>query len=209
ESPPSPTRARALGQAAGFRLVAGDRIGARDIATEAISVARQVSATSEEAFAMGVLGWSEAVTGDPDSGIAIYRGALSLAEALGGVEGIALGHANLAALLDEVGRTKEALAAAIEGYRVAERLAVGRTCGGALLATASKAQFDLGRWVEAAASADEGLALDPVGSAAAALHIARARLDSNQGRFDAAEGHVRIAGELRPSGYGQARLALL
>ncbi len=34
-------------------------------------------------------------------------------------------------------------------------------------------------------------------------------MDSNQGRFDAAEGHVRIAGELRPSGYGQARLALL
>ena len=209
ESPPSPTRARALGQAAGFRLVAGDPIGARDIAREAISVARQVSATSEEAFAMGVLGWSEAVTGDPDSGIAIYRGALSLAEELGGVEGIALGHANLAALLDEVGRTKEALAAAIEGYRVAERLGVARTYGGALLATASKAQFDLGRWVEAAASADEGLALDPVGSAAAALHIARARVDSNQGRFDAAEGHVRIAGELRPSGYGQARLALL
>ncbi|MFL5687147.1 MAG: AAA family ATPase [Chloroflexota bacterium] len=209
ESPPSSTRARALGQAAGLRLVAGDPVAAGSLAREAVSTARAVSAVSEEAFALGVLGWSTAVTGDADSGIAIYREALTLAERLGGVEGIALGHANLAALLDEVGRSQESVGAAIEGYRVAERLGVARTYGGGLLATASKAQFDLGRWSEAAASADEGLALDPVGSAAAALHLGRARVDSNQGRFDDAERHLRIAGELRPNGYGQARLALV
>ncbi len=209
ESPPSSTRARALGQAAGLRLVAGDPVGAGALAREAVGAARAASAVSEEAFALGVLGWSQAVRGDADGGIAIYREALALAESLGGVEGIALGHANLAALLDEVGRSQESLAAAIEGYRVAERLGVARTYGGALLATASKAQFDLGRWEEAAVSADEGLALDPVGSAAAALHIARARVDANQGRFDDAERHLRIAGELRPSGYGQGRLGLL
>jgi DNA-binding CsgD family transcriptional regulator/tetratricopeptide (TPR) repeat protein len=208
-SPASPTRARALGQAAGLRLVAGDPFGAGTLAHEAITVARTASAISEEAFALGVLGWSETVTGDPDQGIATYREALILAERLGGVEGIALGHANLATLLDEVGRSQESLEAAIEGFRIAERLGVARTYGGALLASAAKAQFDLGHWDEAAASADEGLDLDPVGSAAAALRVARARVDANQGRFDDADRHLRIAGELRATGYGQARLALV
>ncbi|HET8786274.1 MAG TPA: AAA family ATPase [Candidatus Limnocylindrales bacterium] len=208
-TPPSPTRARALGQAAGLRLVAGDPFAATALAQEAISVAHAAAAVSEEAFALGVLGWCEAVTGDADRGLATYRAALALAESLGGVEGIALGHASLAALLDEVGRSQESLESALEGFRIAERLGVARTYGGALLASAAKAQFDLGRWDEAAASADEGLGLDPVGTAAAALHIAHGRVDANRGRFDDADRHLRTAAELRPTGYGQARLALV
>ena len=101
----SSTRARAVGQAAGIQLFAGDADGAGRLAREAIEVARAADATSEEAFALVILGWSEALTGDVEGGVATYRTALAAAERLGGVEGIALGHANLAALFDRVGAT--------------------------------------------------------------------------------------------------------
>ena len=150
----------------------------------------------EEALALGVLGWAEAVTGDVDQGIETFRRGMAIAERLGGVEGIALGHANLAAMLDRVGRSEASLEAAREGYAVAQHLGVSRTYGGVLLGHVAKALFDLGRWDEAAAAADEGLELDPVGRAAIWLHVNRARVDTNQGRFDPAEEHLRQARDL-------------
>ncbi len=194
--PPTASRTRVLAQAAGLRLFGGDPNAAATLAREAIRMAQAASAVSEEALALGILGWCEAVTGDVDRGIATYRRGMSIAERLGGVEGIALGHANLAALLDRIGRTEASLEAAREGFAVAQRLGVPRTYGGVLLGHVAKALFDLGRWDEAAAAADEGLELDPVGRSAMWLHLNRARVDTNQGRFDAAAEHLRQAGDI-------------
>jgi DNA-binding CsgD family transcriptional regulator/tetratricopeptide (TPR) repeat protein len=191
--PPSDLRARALGQAAGLRLFGGNPADAATLASEAISIARSAHAPAEEAFALGVLGWSMAIRGDVDGGIDTYRQGLAIAERLGGVEGIALGHANLAALLDRVGRTPASLDAAREGFAIAQHLGVVRTYGGVLLGHAAKALFDLGRWDEALVAADDGLALDPRGPSAAWLHINHARVDSNRGRFDQAEQHLHQA----------------
>jgi DNA-binding CsgD family transcriptional regulator len=207
-NPPTALRARALGQAAGLRLFGGSPLEAGTLASEAIEVARAADAPSEEALALGILGWSIAIGGDVDKGIATYRRGLDIAEGLGGVEGIALGHANLCALLDRVGRSAESLEAARDGFAITQRLGVARTYGGGLLGHAAKALFDLGRWDEAAAAADEGLALDPVGSAAIWLHINRARVDTNQGRFTDAEEHLRQAGTI-PVGAERYRPALL
>ncbi|MEA2578500.1 MAG: hypothetical protein QOD78_2088, partial [Chloroflexota bacterium] len=203
--PPTAARTRVLAQSAGLRLLGGDPVGAATTARESIRMAQAAGALSEEALATGVLGWAEAVTGDVDQGIATFRRGVAIAERLGGVEGIALGHANLAALLDRVGRTEESLEAARTGYAIAQRLGVPRTYGGVLLGHVAKALFDLGRWDEAAAAADEGLELDPVGRSAVWLHLNRARVDTNQGRFDAAEGHLRQGREIdKDSGRDQS-----
>ena len=209
--PPSALRARALGQAAGLRLFAGDPRAAASMATEAHQAAQAAGAASEEALALGVLGWSEAVLGDVDGGVATYRRGLSIAERLGGVEGIALAHANLAALLDRVGRTDASLAAARDGVHLAHRLGVARTYGGALMGHAVKALFDLGRWDDAAAAADEGLELDPVGRSAIRLHLYRGRIAANRGRFDVAATQLDRALELHQRSGGSAadRAALL
>jgi DNA-binding CsgD family transcriptional regulator/tetratricopeptide (TPR) repeat protein len=192
-APPSTARARALAQAAGLRMEAGDVTLAIRLAEEAIALARTVHAPAEEALAGGILGWCQAISGDVDLGTQTYRDALAIAERLGGAEGVALGHANLAALLDRVGRTEASLAVALEGYAVVRRLGVSRTYGGALLGQAAKALFDLGRWPEALATADEGLDLDPVGRAAIELHLARARIDASQGRTTNAAAHLARA----------------
>ena len=108
-------------------------------------------------------------------------------------------------MLDRVGRTEESLAAGREGYAITQRLGVARTYGGALLGHVAKGLFDLGRWDEAAAAADEGLELDPVGAAAIWLHVNRARVDTNQGRFAEAAAHLRQAEALAATGTGPDR----
>ena len=209
--PPTAARTRVLAQAAGLHLLGGDPTTAATVAREAIRMAQAVGAISEEALALGILGWAEAVTGDVDLGIATFRRGVGIAERLGGVEGIALGHANLAALLDRLGRTQESLEAARDGFALAQRLGVPRTYGGVLLGHVAKALFDLGRWDEAAAAADQGLELDPVGRSAVWLHLNRARVDTNQGRFGAAAEHLREAQDMdAAAGHdGSYRAALL
>jgi DNA-binding CsgD family transcriptional regulator/tetratricopeptide (TPR) repeat protein len=192
-TPPTAARARALAQAAGLRLLAGEHRAAADLATEALTTARAASAGSEEALAAGVLGWATAVLGDVDAGISMFREGLTIAESLGGVEGIAVGYTNLASLLDRVGRTEASLEAARDGFAIAERLGVARTYGGILLGHAAKALINLGRWDEAAAVLDQGLDLDPRGRPAIWLRINEARLDTNRGRFDAAARELREA----------------
>jgi DNA-binding CsgD family transcriptional regulator/tetratricopeptide (TPR) repeat protein len=136
------------------------------------------------------------VLGDVDAGIAMFREGLSIAETLGGVEGIAVGYTNLASLLDRVGRTEASLEAARTGFAITERLGVARTYGGILLGHAAKALINLGRWDEAAAVLDQGLDLDPRGRPAIWLRINQARLDTSRGRFEAAARELREAREI-------------
>ena len=137
-----------------------------------------------------------AAGGRVDEGLALFQQGLDIAEQLGGVEGIALGQTNLAALLDRVGRSEASLEAATVGFERLRELGVARTYGGILAGHAAKALFDLGRWPEAAARAEEGLDLDPLGPAAAWLHVVRARIDTNQGRPDDAARHLATARSL-------------
>jgi DNA-binding CsgD family transcriptional regulator/tetratricopeptide (TPR) repeat protein len=192
-TPPSVARARVLAQAAGLRMERGELAAARLFAQDAITQARAVGAAAEEALAGGILGWGQAASGAIDEGTATYRAALSIAERLGGAEGIALGHARLAGLQDRVGRVESALAAALDGYTTVQRLGVSRTYGGSLLAIAAKAAFDLGAWDRGRSIAAEGLDLEPVGRPAIELHLSSARIDLNQGRYDAAADHVERA----------------
>ena len=78
--PPTPGRARALAQLAGVELHAGRMREAGEIAREAIEVARLASSAPEEALGLGVLGWSQAVLGDVDGGVATYRQGLQIAD---------------------------------------------------------------------------------------------------------------------------------
>lgn len=194
--PPSASRARAVAQAAGLHLLSGRLPEAAVLAEEGIVIARAASAAGEEALALGVLAWCTCVAGEIDRGIALFREALAIAERLGGAEGIAIGYTNFAVLLDRVGRTEGSLQAATEGFKVVRAIGVSRTYGGILKGHAAKALHDLGRWDEAIVAVDDGLALDPIGQPAIWLHVNRARLDTNQGRFGEAAHHLAEADAL-------------
>jgi len=151
------------------------------IAEEALDVSRTVGSRADEALALGILGTDLALLGRVDDGIERFREGLAIAEDLGGVEGIALGTANLATLLDRVGRTAEALDVATAGWERARAIGVERTYGGLLLAVAAKAAIALGRWDEADGLLALGLARDAAGTPGIRLRIERGRIDTMRG----------------------------
>jgi DNA-binding CsgD family transcriptional regulator len=208
--PASAPRARALAQQAALELYDGHFEAARTGGEQAVQAARAAGAPSEEALALGIVGWAKAVVGDVDAGVAMFRDGLAIAERVGGVEGIALGYTNLSAVLDRVGRTEDALVVASEGIAIARRFGVERTYGGILAGHAAKALLDLGRWDEAAAILAEGPVRAAAGRPAVWLRILRARLDTAQGRWEAAANRLRVAREADESlGGTQYRPALL
>ncbi|MEO8437606.1 MAG: AAA family ATPase [Chloroflexota bacterium] len=184
--PPSEARARILGQQAGLLMTGGRFAESIPVAEEALDMARAVGSPSNEAFALGILGWDLALTGRVDDGLERVRAGLAIADDLGGPEGIALGATNLAVLLDRVGRTDEALQVATDGWERARAIGVERTYGGLLLAIAAKAAIALGRWDEAESFLTLGLASQPVGVPGIRLRIQRGRLDTFRGELASA-----------------------
>jgi DNA-binding NarL/FixJ family response regulator/tetratricopeptide (TPR) repeat protein len=191
--PPSLELVRTLAQEAGILMFAGDYEASRDRAQEAIDLARRLGAHGEVALALGVLGWDLALLGDVDGGIAKFREGQAIGEALGSVEGMALAATNLAGLLDRIGRSRESLDAALQGFALTERFGVARTYGAVLLGHAAKAQLALGLWDEADRSTSDGLRRGAVDGGAEWLQINRARLLVGRGRSDEAAVLLRRA----------------
>jgi DNA-binding NarL/FixJ family response regulator len=193
---PSLARARALAQHAGILLFAGEYERSVAEAGSAIEVARAAEAPGEEALALGVLGWSLAVLGDPEAGIARFREGQAIAEREQSVEGIALAAFNLASLLDRIGQSESSRAAAAAGYATTEHLGVARTYGGLLLGFRAKAEFNLGRWDDADASTALGLRRGATDRAELWLATNRARLLTARGEFEGARSLLRRARDI-------------
>lgn len=181
--PPSAARARILAHLAGLELFAQDYAGSRDHATAAVEMARSLGARSEEALGLGILGWTEAVLGDIDGGLARFREGQLIAAELESPEGQAIATINLVSLLDRVGRPADSLAAAEDGLRTVRALGVERTYGGVLSGFAVKALVAIGRWDDAESAATEGLRLAVNERSILWLLTNRARLRTGRGRF--------------------------
>src|SRR6185369_15846410 len=89
--PPSSARARILAHRAAIRMGAGRFEESAADAEAAIGIARTVDAPADEALGLGILGWDLAFLGLVDVGIAKFRAAIEIAEALQSPEGTALG----------------------------------------------------------------------------------------------------------------------
>jgi DNA-binding CsgD family transcriptional regulator len=208
--PPSPARSRVLAHRAAIRMGAGRLQESAADAEAAIEIARIVAAPTDEALALGILGWDLALLGRVDEGLARVREAIAIAEALESAEGIALGSTNLAVLLDRIGRTAESLDVAVVGWERARSLGVERTYGGLLLAVAAKAAIALGRWDEAADLLATGPTRDPGGLAGVRLSVQRLRLATWRGDdATAEEARDRLSRGFNGLGATEDRAAIL
>ncbi len=194
--PPSAARSRAVAHRAGIELYAHEYEASRAHAEEAVAIARAIGAPGEEAFALGILGWDEAVLGDVERGLETFAEGVRIAHELGRPEGIALAATNLAALLDRVGRPDESLSAAQAALDAVRRLGVARTYGGLLAGYAAKALVALGRWDEAEVVAASGIRETVADRAVLWLVVNRARLRIGRGRFAEADADIERARSL-------------
>jgi DNA-binding CsgD family transcriptional regulator len=204
---PSPERARVLGSLAQL-LVLVDRFAeVREVAEEAVAIARQVGARAEEANARMALGAALGNLGDADAGLAEGQAAVRLARQTDDVI-LALraivGHSDglLAA-----SRMDEAATVALDGIQQARRLGLVRGNGPVLACNATEALLALGRWDEAERVSRQGLETAPLDAASAALPLLRAALELGRGDLDRAEARLRTVRRLLPTPIPEAQMA--
>jgi DNA-binding CsgD family transcriptional regulator len=206
-----PERAEVFGGYAWALWTAGDYTGAHEAAGRALTSARRARLAVEEARALATLGFSLAYREDAQAGEAALRESIAVAERAGEPAGIVRAHRSLAELLSgPLNELDRGIAIARAGVERARQLGLARSAGAGLLALAANGMFRIGRWDEADATIAEAWELSPSGAEALELRLARARLHTGRGRFDAAEDDLEAVEALSAATVGpRYRLPLL
>jgi DNA-binding CsgD family transcriptional regulator len=164
---PSPERATVLAALAQAKMLEGTFSDAERLARQAIALAESCGPETRSVLAhatttLGVsLGWGEA----PESGVALLRRALALAEEAGDHDELFRVYANLTTVLDLVGRREEAIEVAYEGIEATRRAGLEAVYGNFLRGNAADPLFLLGRWTESRALGATALEWSPAGVA--------------------------------------------
>jgi DNA-binding CsgD family transcriptional regulator/tetratricopeptide (TPR) repeat protein len=212
KAPPSAERARVLAAhayALGMSLRLEEAITRSE---EAIACARAVGARLEEAKALRVLAGDLAALGQPDRAITLALEARRIAEDVVDAETIIGTYLAVTFVLKLVGRERDVLEEAQQGYQRARELGLERATGSFVANTLAINLLDTGGWTECERLTRELLAGDRWG--AFNLHNALGRLLTRRGEFAAAREQLQIALRLSPPFFsdwawlGLAELAL-
>ena len=196
KKPPSAARARILGSLAGALLGLGRYDEGRKVASDGVVCAEAAGAKSEESRARNVLGSTLVALGDVEGGIAELEQSADLAAEAGPSDMRVIAPYNLAVNLAIAGRLRDAQAAAARGVDAARTEGLQRRYGMDLAALEGDVLTRLGRWDDAAAVMDAGLALDPSARGTIYLATARGRLAALRGDVETARRWFATADEL-------------
>ena len=185
--PATPARARVLGGLGGALMGAGRWADSRRVCEAAIACAAAAGSASEESRARNMLGSDLVALGEIEAGLRELREARRIAAESGPPELLIVGHHNLALNLAAADELDEALAEASAGRVAARDAGLERRFGMDLGALVGDVLFRLGRWDEADAAIEEGLALDQRAVGTTYLAAVRARLLAARGAPAAAE----------------------
>jgi DNA-binding CsgD family transcriptional regulator/tetratricopeptide (TPR) repeat protein len=179
---------------------------------EAVACARAVGARREEAKALRVLAPDLAALGQPDRAITLALEARVIAEDVDDAETVIGTYLAVTFVLKLVGRQRDVLEEAQQGYQHARELGLERATGSFVANTLANSLLDTGRWTECERLTRELLIGHRWG--AFNLHNALGRLLSRRGDFAAAREQLQIALRLSPPFFsdwawlGLAELAL-
>lgn len=193
--PPSPVHADVLESAAAWGMLHNPGPDSISTAERAIELARLVGAEETEIRARITLGVLLGDSGDVDGGLAELTAAREQAAASGSQGSLVVSaDANLAAVLESVGRSEEALTAARRGV---ESAACHGLRDGAAFAAANEAEslLALGRWDEATALATHGRDTSDHALYAGWATTMLAHVAVLRGDHEAAETHIASARE--------------
>jgi DNA-binding CsgD family transcriptional regulator/tetratricopeptide (TPR) repeat protein len=198
--PPSAERARVLAAHAYALLLSLRSEEARLRCEEAITVARAVGARAEEARGLRVLAGCLGSLGDEERAIALGLEARNIAEEVGDAETVMSTYVIVDSSLGLLGRERDALDDAQQGYQRARDLGLEHAMGSYVAVNVVNSLLDLGRWVECERLARELLAGDTWD--AFGRHRALGLLLARRGEFAEAREHLHLAQRLSPSFFG-------
>ena len=189
--PPSEARARAVAGLAQILMLGARFEEARDLAQDALALARSVGAREIEGHAQDTRGLCRAVAGEIDPALDDMRAALAIAEEVGNVDDIGRAYANWIWILDLAGRLDEAIGVARVGIATAERLGSMRFFGSHMLCNAGDELYRLGRWEECEQIARRAEEANPLGVNEILAEELLARLALARGHLEEATVRLR------------------
>jgi len=189
--PPSVARARAMAGLAQILMLGGRYQESREVAEEALVLARAVGAPDIEGHALNTRGLSRGVAGEVEGGLQDLAAALRIAEAVDSVDDIGRAYANWTWLLELVGRLEEAVEVASVGVETTARLGLMRFFGTHLLCNVADSQYRLGLWDEAERAARRADEAGPLGVNEILTQELLGRLAVAHGRFEEAGERLR------------------
>jgi DNA-binding CsgD family transcriptional regulator/tetratricopeptide (TPR) repeat protein len=199
-APASAERARVLAAHAHALLLSLRAEEARPRCEEAITVARAVGARAEEAMGLRVLAGCLGNLGDGDQAIALGLEARRIAEEVGDAETVLSTYVVVDYALGLLGREREALKDAQQGYQRARELGLERAMGSYVAVNVASRLLVLGRWAECERLARELLTGDRWDGFG--RHRTLGLLLTRRGEFAEAREHVEQARRLSPSFLG-------
>ena len=199
--PPSAERARVLAAKAQVLMLLGRLPESRNLAREAIEMARDTGARGIESHALNTHGVANAGLGRAAEGIAELQEALAITIELGQLDDLHRAHVNLAEAFDQTGNVSEAIAVSLEGAELGHERGLGRSYSDFLLGEAAQRHLRTGGVDEAERLSTEALENTGAGVTAGLTHVVRAKVAMVRDDPDAAERHLAEARRLaRPSG---------
>jgi DNA-binding CsgD family transcriptional regulator len=183
---PSAARALVLAATAQSLMLRSLQLSSRDYAEQAIAVAREVGALTEEGRARNTLGCDLAALGHDIDGIRLLDEALAMARRADDEAEVGRCLINLTENLANARRCAEAVRVGDDGVAEAARLGLARVHGLVILGGALLARYLLGRWDEVDRLSSEALETEPEGMSSVPLRLARARVALARGQLDTA-----------------------
>ena len=162
---PSLDRARILALLAQERMIAGAFTDAERAASEALEISRGLGdpAEPEAIHAMTTLAVVRAWGDDPEAGVELLRAALGRARELGLVEEWWRAGANMAVVLELLGRPRDAIDQAFRDMAEARAMDLDAVYGNLLGGNVAGILVDVGRWTEARELSLRALDWSPAG----------------------------------------------
>jgi DNA-binding CsgD family transcriptional regulator/tetratricopeptide (TPR) repeat protein len=150
--PPTPERAQVLAGHARLLMMLGRHEHARQRSQEALAVARLAGARAAEATALNTLGAACAGLGHTEAGVTYLEQARTVAEEIGDADELCRAYNNQIGMLNDLGRSTEAVTVGLEGCRIARGFGLMRAH---MLIGVAETLLWTGRWEEADELFDE------------------------------------------------------
>ena len=150
--PPTPERAQVLAGHARLLMMLGRHEHARQRSQEALAVARLAGARAAEANALNTLGAACAGLGHTEAGVTYLEQARTVAEEIGDADELCRAYNNQIGMLNDLGRSTEAVNVGLEGCRIARGFGLMRAH---MLIGVAETLSWTGHWAEADQLFDE------------------------------------------------------
>jgi DNA-binding CsgD family transcriptional regulator/tetratricopeptide (TPR) repeat protein len=185
--PPSAEHARVLAARSVSEMLLGQHADSLPRAELAVTMARELGLTAEEAYALTARGVDRAFLGDPDGAIRDLSLSLELAGRIDDIEALTRAYINLSFVLDSLSRFTEAIAIAVEGIERLRRLGAPTVSMSLLINNLASFHFSLGSWREAEQCLETALGAGPPAGHAAVLRLLAAEISVGRGNLPAAQ----------------------